>query len=243
MTYGTIYLNRPEKRNALSINMAQQFKQTLEQAKEESISLLLIKSKGEQIFCAGGDLNDFHAALTEEEAYKSLHIIKQILVQLITFPVPTICAMQGDAFGGGCELATACDIRIAKENSEFGFIQSNLGILPGWGGGALLYEKVMPSFAYQWLTEGSIYDATFLAEKGWLHNIIAASEWEDESIYLNKYMKNSVDQMRFLKSQYIESLQMPSLVEKMDKELFRCVQLWNSEQHQQAVRRFLNRDD
>jgi|SRR5690625_2736778 len=241
--YGTVYLNRPEKRNALNVDMAYELKKILDEVKEEPISFLLIKAKGESTFCAGGDLNNYHATLTEEEAYEALNSMKEVLVALVMFPVPTICAMQGDAFGGGCELATACDIRIAKENSEFGFIQSNLGILPGWGGGALLYEKVMPSFAYQWLTEGSIYDATFLAEKGWLHNIIAASEWEDESIYLNKYMKNSVDQMRFLKSQYIESLQMPTLVEKMDKELFRCVQLWNSEQHQQAVRRFLNRDD
>ena len=239
MTYGTIYLNRPEKRNALSINMAQQFKQTLDEAKEESISLLLIKSKGEQTFCAGGDLNDFHAALTEEEAYKSLHIIKQILVQLITFPVPTICVMQGDAFGGGCELATACDIRIAKENSKFGFVQSNLGILPGWGGGAILYEKVMPSFAFQWLTEGTIYDASFLANKGWLHHVIPKDEWNDQVIFLKDYMKKSKKQMRFLKSQYLESLQIPTLIEKMDKELARCTQLWNSDRHQQVVQRFL----
>src|SRR5690625_4614006 len=127
--------------------MADQFANILEQIKERAIPFLVIKSAGDSTFCAGGDLNDFHGALNEEEAYNTLHTMKQVLFQIVTFPVPTICLLQGNAFGGGCELATACDIRIAREDASFGFVQTNFGILPGWGGGALLYEKVHPSFA------------------------------------------------------------------------------------------------
>src|SRR5690625_2983163 len=125
--------------------MAEQLSQLLEEIREHPISFLVIKSAGDTVFCAGGDLNDFHGSLNEEEAYNTLHIMKQVLFQIVTFPVPTICLLQGNALGGGCELATACDIRIAKENTSFGFVQSNLGILPGWGGGALLYEKLLLS--------------------------------------------------------------------------------------------------
>lgn len=240
-TYGTIYLNRPEKRNAISIEMAHEINNILEKVKEERLSFLLISAKGEQTFCAGGDLNDFHATLTEDEAYHTLQKMKQVLVELMTFPVPTICYMQGDAFGGGCELATACDIRIAKESSKFGFVQSNLGIIPGWGGGAILYEKVHPSFAYQWLLEGEIYDANYLVNQGWLHQVIPTDESNKELVYLKKYTKNSIEQMTYLKRQYLESMQIPSLIEKMDKELARCAQLWSSDKHQRMVQRFLSK--
>lgn len=236
--YGTILLNRPEKRNAISVEMAKELSRILEEIKERPIKFLVIKSTGESVFCAGGDLTDFHGALSEEEAYQTLHTMKQVLFQIVTFPVPTISLLQGSALGGGCELATACDIRIAKENSKFGFVQSNLGILPGWGGGALLYEKVHPSFALQWLTEGKMYDTTLLKQKGWIHNVIPASEWDNEMELLRDYLSKSLDQMAYLKSQYIESLSVPTLMEKMEKESARCASLWTSEEHKQAVQQF-----
>src|SRR5699024_10079246 len=160
-------LNRPEKRNAISIEMARQLSSLLTEIKERPIPFLVIKSAGEGVFCAGGDLNELHGELSEQEAYETLNMMKQVLYQIVSLPIPTIGLLQGNALGGGCELATACDIRIAREGTTFGFVQSNLGILPGWGGGAILYEKVSPSFAFQWLTEGEMYPASFLLEKGW----------------------------------------------------------------------------
>lgn len=239
--YGVIYLNRAEKRNAISIEMAEQFSELLHKVENRTIPFLIIKSAGEDVFCAGGDLNDFHGQLNEKEAYETLHVMKQVLFQIVSFPVPTICLLQGNALGGGCELATACDIRIAKEQTKFGFVQSNLGILPGWGGGALLYEKVAPSFALQWLTKGTMYDAGFLLQKGWLHEVVTRTNWTDENAILHKYMNKSVEQMRYLKSQYIESLSLPTLLEKMEKESTRCASLWESEQHQKIVEQFLNK--
>lgn len=238
--YGTILLNRPEKRNAISLEMANELSTLLDDLKEKEIKFLVVKSAGEGVFCAGGDLNDFHGALSEKEAYDTLHTMKLVLSKIVSFPVPTICLLQGDALGGGCELATACDIRIAKETAKFGFIQSNLGILPGWGGGALLYEKVHPSFALQWLTEGKMLDAHFLMQKGWLHKIIPEEEWIDEEKVLEDYMKKSITQMEYLKTQYMESLSIPTLLEKMDKESARCANLWSSPKHEKIVKQFLN---
>ncbi|MEI3610998.1 enoyl-CoA hydratase/isomerase family protein [Pseudogracilibacillus sp. SO30301A] len=239
--YGIILLNRPEKRNAISVEMAKELSKVLEEIKERQIKFLVIKSAGDSVFCAGGDLTDFHGDLDEEKAYRTLHTMKQVLFQMITFPVPTISLLQGNALGGGCELATACDIRIAKEGSKFGFIQSNLGILPGWGGGALLYEKVHPSFAFQWLTEGRMYDTTLLKQKGWIHKIVQANEWENEMELLREYLSKTVEQMAYLKSQYIESLSVPTLMEKMEKESARCASLWTSAEHKQAVQQFQNK--
>lgn len=239
--YGTIFINRDEKRNAISVEMAEQLSALLDHIKNHPIKFLLLKSAGTEAFCAGGDLNDFHEQLNEEQAYETLHTMKEVLFKLVTFPVPTICLLQGNALGGGCELATACDIRIAKENTTFGFVQSNLGILPGWGGGALLYEKVHTSFALQWLTEGKMYDAHFLQRKGWIHEVIQTNEWANEQKIVHQYSKKSIEQMKYLKSQYVEALSIPTLLEKMEKESSRCASLWESEEHRLVVQQFLNK--
>lgn len=239
--YGTIYINWAEKRNAISIEMAEELARILDEVKQRPIKFLVIKSAGENVFCAGGDLNDFHGELNEDAAYETLHTMKQVLFQIVTFPVPTIALLQGDALGGGCELATACDIRIAKEETKFGFVQSTLGILPGWGGGALLYEKVHASFALQWIMEGNMYDTAFLKAKGWVHEIVTSEKWVDEQTILHKYTTKSIDQMKYLKSQYVEALSIPTLLEKMEKESARCASLWASERHQKKVQQFLSK--
>lgn len=235
--YGLLTINRAKKHNAISLDMAQQMYDILNTIKDEPLKFLVLQSNGDKTFCAGGDLYDYRSDLDEAEAYSALHEMKQVLMQLVTFPALTICLLQGNAYGGGCELATACDIRIAKESTQFGFIQSNLGILPGWGGGAILYEKVHPSFAYHWLTVGSIYDAKTLADKGWIHVVVREDEWE-EIRQLKDYTRKSSEQIRHLKSQYIESLSVPTLLEKMEKESARCASLWGSPEHKKALQQF-----
>ena|SRR5690625_193542 len=239
--YGTILINRPDKRNAISTKMAEELLLLFQEIKNHPISFLLIKSEGNNAFCAGGDLNDFHSDLNEDEAYDMLSTMKQVLYQIVSFPVPTVCLLQGQALGGGCELATACDIRIAKANTKFGFVQTSLGILPGWGGGALLYEKVHSSFAFNWIMEAKVYDAETLLKKGWIHHVVSEEAWGNEAEILKKYISKSPDQMGYLKSQYIEALSLPTLFEKMEKESSRCASLWSSEEHQQVVQNFLNK--
>src|SRR5699024_4071362 len=106
---------------------------TIKNIHTETISFLVIESNGSTSFCAGGDLYEYHGELTEDEAFEKLSVMMHVLRSIILFPLPVIALLGGNAFGGGCELATACDFRIAKEGTQFGFVQSNIGILPGWG--------------------------------------------------------------------------------------------------------------
>lgn len=239
--YGVITLNREHKRNAISQAMAQQLNELLDELKENPPKFLVLKSAGENVFCSGGDLTELHGELSEEEAFTVLSPIRQMLYKIAMFPVPTIGLLQGNAFGGGCELATACDIRIAKEGTKFGFIQSNLGILPGWGGGALLHKKVHPSFALQWITEGTIFQADELVTKGWLHRVVEASIWNDEATVLEAYIKKSKAQLTFLKQQFLQSIDEKDIGKKMEAESRQSAHLWPSEEHKQAVQRFLNK--
>ncbi|MFC4557004.1 enoyl-CoA hydratase/isomerase family protein [Virgibacillus kekensis] len=239
--YGKITINRPEKRNAISQEMTSAFKDALNQAKQDSINFLIITGAGERMFCAGGDLKHLHGSLSPDEAFQSLYPMKEVLYDIVSFPVPTLCLLNGDALGGGCEIATACDIRIAREGTKFGFVQSNIGILPGWGGGSLLYEKVHTSFALQWLMEGKVYEAPFLESKGWLHRIVSEQEWDDQEKILEPYTSKSLHQMQILKNQYKKKLTTIGFSALMDEDVRNCASLWDSPAHKKAVEDFLSR--
>src|SRR5699024_4069199 len=110
--YGILLINRANKRNAISTEMAADLLQLFQEIKDQPIIFILIKSAGKNVSCASGDFNDYHSDLNEQEAYEMLSTTKQVLFQIVAFPVPTICLLQGQALGGGCEVATACDISI-----------------------------------------------------------------------------------------------------------------------------------
>ncbi|MHA6251394.1 enoyl-CoA hydratase/isomerase family protein [Oceanobacillus sp. CAU 1775] len=239
--YGIIRLNRADKRNAISKEMVILLEKYIDEAMNQEIKFLVLTASEGEYFCAGGDLNNLHGDLSPDEAFADLSAMKNVLEKIVKFPVPVIALLNGNALGGGCELATACDIRIAKEGTSFGFIQSKIGILPGWGGGAILYEKVAKSFALDWLMRGDLYKANELLEKGWLHHVIRAEEWDDQEQILKAYTQKSIKQMHLLKKQYQTNIKMDELLLRMDEELRGTADLWDSPEHKTAVQNFLAR--
>lgn len=239
--YIIITLDRVSKRNAVSVEMAQELRDALKRARDSKLKFLVITGAGEEMFCAGGDLKDLHGNLSPSDAFQKLYKMKEVLFDIVAFPVPTICLLNGDAIGGGCEIATACDIRIAKESTKFGFVQSTIGITPGWGGGALLYEKVHSSFAYSWLIEGLNYQAEFLVEKGWIHRIVPNGEWHHHNKIFESYISKSYLQMEILSKQYQQKIGAMGLSALMDSEVHNCSLLWDSPEHIHAVNQFLNK--
>lgn len=240
--YGIIYLNRPEKRNALSLSMAYALADALTELEKATIPFLVIKSTSDLMYCAGGDLRDLHSELEEEAARETLQVMLGVLYKIITFPVPVISLLNANALGGGCELASACDIRIAKENTKFGYIQTTLGILPAWGGGEILYEKVAADFALQWLTEGRVYGASDLERKGWIHRVIPSETWGNEAEVLEAYTAKSIPQMKYLKQQYLKRLQPENLYKKMQEESQQTASIWGNETHRAVLHSFFNKE-
>lgn len=239
--YVTITLNRPEKLNAISESMVSSLTGAIEQAKSLDIKCLVITGAGDKMFSAGGDLTYFHSELPTEQAFERLYTMKDALYQLVDFPVPTIALLNGNALGGGCELATACDLRLAKEGTQFGFVQTTLGIVPGWGGGVLLYEKVDPNFALQWLVEGVTYSTGELLQAGWLHKIFQADEWPYKQNILQNYLNKTVEQMKHLKFQYKQKLATLSLAALMNEEVRQSAQFWGSPIHQEKIKEIMSK--
>jgi len=126
-------LNRPETLNALNKNFFKEFNNFLDEIeKEGKVKVLIITGEG-KAFIAGADISEM-VNMSEDEAYEFGKIGQNTFLRLENLPIITIAAINGYALGGGCELAMACDIRIASTNAKLGQPEVNLGLTPGFAG-------------------------------------------------------------------------------------------------------------
>ncbi|MCP3774829.1 enoyl-CoA hydratase [Paenibacillus sp. MZ04-78.2] len=127
-------LNRPEAANALSIKMLEQLRAAAAACKFDlSVRCIVVTGAGEKAFCAGADLKE-RAGMDMSQVRRTVSLIRECIHELEALPQPVIAAVNGAAFGGGTELALACDIRIASETAAFALTETSLGIIPGAGG-------------------------------------------------------------------------------------------------------------
>jgi enoyl-CoA hydratase len=129
---GWITIDRPEARNALDFQTVQEMHSVLSEINSsEEIGVVVLTGGGDRVFVAGADIRDIRAR-------KNLDALKSINSRLFKAvedcEKPVIAAVNGFAFGGGCELALSCDIRICSENAKFGLPEASLGIIPAAGG-------------------------------------------------------------------------------------------------------------
>jgi enoyl-CoA hydratase/carnithine racemase len=129
-SFAVITLNRPPA-NAISEPLMRELNAALSEVEaDEAARSLIITGAGDRIFCAGADLG---SAFTGDIA-AFLRFGNSVVRRIERFPKPVIAAMNGHALGGGCEIAMGCHIRILKETARMGQTESNLGIIPGYGG-------------------------------------------------------------------------------------------------------------
>ncbi len=155
-----VTIDRPEKRNALSRTVLAELRQVFtDYAAEEGLCLAVLRGAGETSFAAGGDLRDLASVRTEEDAARMAGEARAALQAVRAFPVPVIAALNGDAIGGGAELAVACDLRVAAAHARIGFLQGTLNISTAWGGGIDLLRLVGTSRGLRLLGRSELLDA------------------------------------------------------------------------------------
>lgn len=130
---GTITIDRQKALNALSAQMLSELGQVIDAIDLDTVRCVIVTGAGEKAFVAGADIGAMYP-LSKQEAEKWCLNGNAVMRKLEKLPIPTIAAVNGFALGGGCELAMACDIRIASENAVFGQPEVSLGIPAGFGG-------------------------------------------------------------------------------------------------------------
>lgn len=156
----TVTLRRPEKRNALSRPLIAELARTFTQWRDrEDIAVAVLTGEGVKAFASGGDLRELGAVRSEADALAFAEETRTALDTIRRFPVPVVAALNGDALGGGAELALACDLRFAASHARIGFLQGTLNISTAWGGGTDLFRLVGPARALLLLSTAEALDA------------------------------------------------------------------------------------
>nr|WP_272495687.1 enoyl-CoA hydratase/isomerase family protein [Bacillus pinisoli] len=238
-------IERSNVRNAIDYQVMDELEHILDEINaDHRCKAFMITGRGEQAFCSGGDLSSFSDLHTEEEAYGMLSKMGNILYKLLTLKRPTFALLNGIAIGGGMELASACDFRIARPNTRIGFIQGRLAITTGWGGGTILLEKLPFHIASELLYSATIQSAEWGKEKGYINHILGESNWFNEGInWIEQVIATSnASVLSAYKEMAVRKWEAGSLKERMSKEIQQCAKLWASKEHHEAVQKFLSKE-
>src|SRR5688572_31861563 len=170
----TITIDRPEVKNALNLQTVNDIRTALQSlAADAAVGVLIITGGGESAFVSGADINDIRARGRDEGLAA---INSSLFAEIERFPRPTIAAINGYALGGGCELALACDIRIASDTAKFGQPELGLGIIPGAGATQRLPRVVGLGWARHLILTGDTIDAKQALEIGLVTAVMPGSQ-------------------------------------------------------------------
>ncbi len=169
-------LNRPEARNALSPEMWRDISAAVQQARvDDAVRVVIISGAGDKALASGADIGELNQRYYMEQMKGVATLALRDLENLYK---PVICAINGFALGGGCELAMACDIRIATGRSKFGQPEVNLGLIPGAGGTQRLTRLVGVGKAKELIYTGRIIKAEEACTIGLVNQVTGDSREE-----------------------------------------------------------------
>jgi len=170
----TITIDRPEVKNALDLATVAEMRAALQRlAADADAGVVIITGAGDAAFVSGADINDIRARGRDEGLAA---INSSLFAEIERFPWPTIAAVNGYALGGGCELALACDIRIAADTARFGQPELGLGIIPGAGATQRLPRIIGMGRAKHAILTGDAIDAKQALEIGLVTAIAPAGQ-------------------------------------------------------------------
>lgn len=174
-------LNRARQHNALSFALLEQLRETLESyERDAALKCVIITGAGERSFCAGGDLHELDSMRSLDEAREISRIGRRALDAVRYFPVPVAAALNGDALGGGAELALACDYCLAAGHARIGFLQARLNLMTAWGGAADVIARCGSARGMMLLLKARRLSADDALKAGLLDEVCAEGQGVDE---------------------------------------------------------------
>jgi len=235
-----ITINRPEKRNALNIQTRAEGAAALDELRaDDSIRVVVITGAGDKAFIAGADIAEFanRTALTQRQVMMERSLFNAI----DSFPKPIIAMVNGYCLGGGCEIALACDIRIASDRASFGQPEINLGIIPGGGGTQRLTKLVGEGKAMEMILSGAIVDAQSALSMGLVNHVVAADQLETRTMEIaNRIAEKSPIALRLAK-EAVKLASRSNLDEGLRREIDLFALCFSSEDKDEGVKAFLEK--
>ena len=187
----TITINRPEKRNSITPDMLEQLDRVLsEVSNNKEVRLVLVTGAGDKAFSAGADLNAFAQHDRDSARRNWIPDGHRIFRRLAQLPQITVAVLNGDALGGGLELALACDFRAGKQASKVGLPEVSIGTFPGWGGTGRLVDLIGLNRAKHLILAGTTIDMETAFQWG-LVNVLFDGDVTDVSFqqFISPFLK------------------------------------------------------
>jgi enoyl-CoA hydratase len=237
-----VTINRPEKRNALSGGVLAALGHAFGTHRDDArLRLAVVTAAGAKSFAAGGDLREVETIRTREAATAFSVDTCAALEAIRRFPLPVIAALNGDALGGGAELAVACDMRVMAAHARIGFIQGRLNIATAWGGGTDLMRLIGPARALSLLARSALLDGPGALGFGLAEAV--APEGRDFAAFVEDYIaplrRQTPRVLRAFKAQAIAARfgQPAEECRRIEREVF--VETWIHDDHWEAAAKVL----
>ena len=182
---GHIVLDREARMNTINPDLLDELSEAIDLLTEDDeIRAILLTGKGDRAFSAGADVTSMASSANPLDGIELSRKGQETFGKLEACPMPVVAGIDGFALGGGMELATCADIRIASERSELGQPELNLGLLPGWGGTQRLRHIVGEGRAKEIVLTAERYDAETMAEYGFVNEVVGNDELEERALEL-----------------------------------------------------------
>ena len=182
----TIKINRPDKLNAMNMDVAKELVTIFENlGRDDSVKVIILTGEGDKAFSAGADI-EYMSKISPDESEEYAKLGQQVTATVENVKQPTIAAINGFALGGGCELAMSCDIRIAADTAKMGQPEVTIGIPPGWGGTQRLMRIVGIAKAKELVYTGKMIKADEALTIGLVNQVVELSSLMDETMKMAK---------------------------------------------------------
>ncbi len=235
-----ITINRPDKLNALSSKVHAEGVSALDELrKDQEIRVVVITGSGEKSFIAGADISEFAGKSAAEQ--RDIMNARSLFNSIDAFPKPVIAMVNGFCLGGGCELALACDIRVAGEKARFSQPEINLGIMPGGGGTQRLTRLIGEGRAMEMILTGDMIDAQTALNFGLVNHVFSAEELEEKTLELANKIAEKAPIALQMSKEAVKFASRSNLDEGLRREVDLFAICFSTEDKEEGVSAFLEK--
>lgn len=194
--FAVLTIRRPGALNALSFELIGQIGERIAEAGCSHARALIVTGEGERAFCAGADIKELQQRGLRAQR-EGAELGQAVFGLLDRLPIPSIALVNGFAFGGGCELALACTLRLALPNAKFGLPEVKLGLIPGYGGTQRLPRLVGQGRALEMVMTGRTVAAEEALSIGLVNRIVQAPGLDAAKAYAREFTGNGLRALQF----------------------------------------------